>query len=44
MDEGVIMDWVIFDMSNQNTLVALAYIKSEDNPLTVFATTSFTCC
>lgn len=36
MDEGVIMDWVIFDMSNQNTLVALAYIKSEDNPLTVF--------
>lgn len=30
------MNWVMFDMSNQNTLVALAYIKSEDNPLTVF--------
>ena len=30
------MNWVMFDMSNQNTLVALAYIKSEENPLTVF--------
>lgn len=30
------MKRVIFDMNNPNTLVALAYIKSNDNPLAVF--------
>lgn len=30
------MKRVIFDMNNPNTLVALAYIKSNDNPLSVF--------
>jgi len=30
------LGWVIFDMKNQNTLISLAYIKVNDNPLHVF--------